>query len=68
MHDGSVKTLEEVVDWYAKGGTPNPHLDEDVRNGRSPDNSHAPRVRATEQASAGGQPANDASDASARAA
>lgn len=26
MHDGSLKTLEEVVEHYAKGGTPNPHL------------------------------------------
>lgn len=26
MHDGSQKTLEEVVEWYAKGGHPNPHL------------------------------------------
>ena len=26
MHDGSLKTLEEVVDYYDKGGTPNPHL------------------------------------------
>jgi cytochrome c peroxidase len=27
MHDGSVKTLGEVLDLYAKGGLPNPHLD-----------------------------------------
>ncbi len=27
MHDGSVKTLAEVLDIYAKGGLPNPHLD-----------------------------------------
>jgi cytochrome c peroxidase len=27
MHDGSVKTLSEVLDLYAKGGLPNPHLD-----------------------------------------
>jgi cytochrome c peroxidase len=26
MHDGSLKTLEEVVDYYAKGGTANPWL------------------------------------------
>jgi cytochrome c peroxidase len=31
MHDGSQKTLEEVVDWYAKGGHPNPHLDEKIK-------------------------------------
>jgi cytochrome c peroxidase len=27
MHDGSLKTLEDVVEFYDKGGTPNPHLD-----------------------------------------
>ncbi|MBI3982114.1 MAG: cytochrome-c peroxidase [Gemmatimonadetes bacterium] len=27
MHDGSVGTLEEVVDFYDRGGRPNPHLD-----------------------------------------
>ena len=27
MHDGSIKTLGEVLDFYAKGGLPNPHLD-----------------------------------------
>jgi len=27
MHDGSEKTLEEVVDFYDKGGNPNPTLD-----------------------------------------
>ena len=26
MHDGSQATLEEVVEWYDKGGHPNPHL------------------------------------------
>lgn len=31
MHDGSLKTLEEVVDWYAKGGHPNPHLDAKIK-------------------------------------
>ena len=30
MHDGSLKTLEEVVAHYIKGGTPNPQLDEDI--------------------------------------
>jgi cytochrome c peroxidase len=30
MHDGSLKTLEEVVAHYAKGGTPNPQLDEEI--------------------------------------
>jgi cytochrome c peroxidase len=27
MHDGSIKTLGEVLDIYSKGGLPNPHLD-----------------------------------------
>ena len=27
MHDGSITTLSEVLDVYAKGGLPNPHLD-----------------------------------------
>jgi cytochrome c peroxidase len=27
MHDGSFETLEDVVGYYAKGTTPNPHLD-----------------------------------------
>jgi len=31
MHDGSVKTLEEVVEFYAKGGIKNPQLSEDIR-------------------------------------
>lgn len=31
MHDGSQKTLEEVVQWYAKGGHPNATLSKDVK-------------------------------------
>ncbi|MDG1895746.1 MAG: cytochrome c peroxidase [Fuerstiella sp.] len=31
MHDGTVKTLEDVVEWYAKGGHPNPQLSKDVK-------------------------------------
>jgi cytochrome c peroxidase len=31
MHDGSMKTLEEVVEHYDKGGTPNPSLDADMK-------------------------------------
>ncbi len=30
MHDGSLKTLEEVVDYYNKGGTANDYLDEEI--------------------------------------
>ncbi|MCA8987524.1 MAG: cytochrome-c peroxidase, partial [Planctomycetaceae bacterium] len=31
MHDGSQKTLEEVVEWYVKGGHPNDHLSDKVK-------------------------------------
>ncbi len=31
MHDGSLKTLEEVVDFYDKGGIPNKNLDANIR-------------------------------------
>jgi cytochrome c peroxidase len=31
MHDGSQKTLEEVIEWYAKGGHPNPHLSDKIK-------------------------------------
>ena len=30
MHDGSHKTLKEVVEYYNKGGEPNPQLDEEI--------------------------------------
>jgi cytochrome c peroxidase len=30
MHDGSLATLEEVVDYYDRGGTPNEYLDEEI--------------------------------------
>jgi cytochrome c peroxidase len=30
MHDGSIKTLEEVVEHYVRGGVANDYLDEDV--------------------------------------
>ena len=31
MHDGSQKTLEEVVEWYAKGGHKNPWLSDKMK-------------------------------------
>ena len=31
MHDGRFNTLEEVVDFYEKGGHPNSHLDPDMK-------------------------------------
>ena len=30
MHDGSLKTLEEVIAHYNKGGTPHPQRDEEI--------------------------------------
>jgi cytochrome c peroxidase len=31
MHDGSEATLEQSVDFYDRGGNPNPYLDEDIK-------------------------------------
>jgi len=31
MHDGSVHTLKQVVDFYVGGGTSNPHLDKEIK-------------------------------------
>jgi cytochrome c peroxidase len=31
MHDGSLRTLEEVIEFYDRGGNPNPHLDPELR-------------------------------------
>ena len=31
MHDGSVATLEDVVEFYSRGGRPNPDLDPEIR-------------------------------------
>src|SRR5579863_2149816 len=31
MHDGSLKTLEDVVEYYDKGGTPNRNLDSKIK-------------------------------------
>ena len=31
MHDGSLATLEDVVDFYTDGGRPNPYLDRELR-------------------------------------
>jgi cytochrome c peroxidase len=31
MHDGSLATLEDVVDFYSEGGRKNPHLDPEIR-------------------------------------
>jgi len=31
MHDGSLQTLEDVVDFYSDGGRKNPYLDPELR-------------------------------------
>ncbi len=31
MHDGSLATLEDVLDFYDQGGNPNSHLDPELR-------------------------------------
>ena len=31
MHDGSLRRLEDVIDFYERGGQPNPHLDDEIR-------------------------------------
>jgi cytochrome c peroxidase len=31
MHDGSLRTLKEVVDFYVGGGNGNPHLDKEIK-------------------------------------
>jgi cytochrome c peroxidase len=31
MHDGSVSRLEDVIEFYDRGGNPNPHLDPEIR-------------------------------------
>jgi cytochrome c peroxidase len=31
MHDGSLATLEDVVEFYSEGGRPNPNLDPQIR-------------------------------------
>jgi cytochrome c peroxidase len=32
MHDGSLKTLKDVVDFYAGGGNSNPYLDKEIKS------------------------------------
>jgi cytochrome c peroxidase len=31
MHDCSLAALQDVVDFYDRGGHPNPHLDDEIR-------------------------------------
>ena len=32
MHDGRVTRLEDVIEFYNKGGNPNPYLDSELRS------------------------------------
>lgn len=32
MHDGSLKTLKDVIDYYVAGGNSNPHLDKEMKS------------------------------------
>ena len=42
MHDGSLATLGDVIDFYSEGGRPNPFLDSDIRPVRfSPEEKRA---------------------------
>jgi cytochrome c peroxidase len=31
MHDGSLRRLEDVIEFYERGGQTNPHLDAEIR-------------------------------------
>ena len=31
MHDGSLKTLKDVIEFYDRGGNPNPNLDPEIK-------------------------------------
>ena len=41
MHDGSLATLKDVVDFYSDGGRRNPNLDQDIRKLNLSDNEKA---------------------------
>ena len=42
MHDGSLTTLEEVIEFYNRGGSPNPYLDPEPRSlGLTPEEKQA---------------------------
>jgi cytochrome c peroxidase len=42
MHDGSMATLEEVIEFYSEGGRANPYLDPEIRRRNfTPEEKHA---------------------------
>ena len=44
MHDGSLNTLDDVVEFYDQGGRPNPELDPEIRPLRLSPNEKAQLV------------------------
>jgi cytochrome c peroxidase len=56
MHDGSQKTLAEVVEWYVKGGHPNEWLDEKVKKLELTDQDKADLVAFMEEGLTGALP------------
>jgi cytochrome c peroxidase len=58
MHDGSQKTLAEVVEWYAKGGHPNPWLSDRIKKLNLTDQDKADLVAFMEACSGDFPPVN----------
>jgi cytochrome c peroxidase len=65
MHDGSLATLEEVVRFYAKGGSPNDNLDPIVEPIDFTDDDVAAVVAFLQALSRSAEPPPDAADAAA---
>ncbi|HRK47100.1 MAG TPA: cytochrome c peroxidase, partial [Nocardioides sp.] len=57
MHDGSLRTLEEVVEHYDKGGEPNPNLDPDIQPLKLTDQEKADLVAFMKALTSGSPPA-----------
>ena len=51
MHDGSLATLTDVVDFYSEGGRKNPSLDPDIRPLRLTDEEKRALIRFLESLS-----------------
>lgn len=56
MHDGSQKTLAEVVKWYNQGGHPNPHLSDKIKKLNLTDEEQADLVAFMEACTGGFPP------------
>jgi cytochrome c peroxidase len=57
MHDGSLKTLKDVVDFYDGGGTSNPQLDKEIKELKLSERDRADLVAFLESLT-GGRPKN----------